>query len=104
MLFYNSEPAFSDADLECFTRSVGDSAKAGDSRKIGQFGLGAITAYHFTDVLQLLTGTRGQPLYVPQLLSFCTHLSTQVMHLNQKQMQSFATVQPLPQAHSQRFI
>ena len=57
VFFHNSEPAFSTADLEHFTRSVGDSAKAADSSKIGQFGLGAITAYHFTDVIQLLTGT-----------------------------------------------
>ena len=58
ILFYNSKPAFRDADIDCFTCSVGNSAKAGDSSKIGQFGLGAITAYHFTDVLQLLTGVR----------------------------------------------
>ena len=54
--FYNSIPAFTSNDLDCFTRSVGDSAKAGNSAKIGQFGLGAITAYHFTDVIQLLSG------------------------------------------------
>ncbi len=41
IFFYNSQPAFTSADLDCFTRSVGDSAKAGDSSKIGQFGLGA---------------------------------------------------------------
>ena len=40
----HTEARFSDADLDCFTRCVGDSAKAGDSGKIGQFGLGAITA------------------------------------------------------------
>ena len=56
IFFYNSQPAFSSHDLDCFTRSVGDSAKAGNSQKIGQFGLGAITAYHFTDVIQLLSG------------------------------------------------
>ena len=56
ILFYNSKPAFRDADIDCFTRSVGNSAKAGDTSKVGQFGLGAITAYHFTDVLQLLSG------------------------------------------------
>jgi sacsin len=55
--FYNSVPAFTSNDLDCFTRSVGDSAKAGNSGKIGQFGLGAITAYHFTDVIQLLSGS-----------------------------------------------
>ena len=54
--FYNSVPAFTSDDLDCFTRSVGDSAKAGNSGKIGQFGLGAITACHFTDVIQLLSG------------------------------------------------
>ena len=56
VFFYNSQPAFSGHDLDCFTRSVGDSAKAGNAKKIGQFGLGAITAYHFTDVIQLLSG------------------------------------------------
>ena len=59
LVLYNSAPPFSSDDLGCFTRKVGDSAKAGDSSKIGQFGLGAITAYHFTDIIQLLTD--GQP-------------------------------------------
>lgn len=56
VLFYNSAPPFSSDDLDRFTESVGESAKAGQSNKIGQFGLGAITAYHFTDVIQLLSG------------------------------------------------
>ena len=41
IFFHNSQPAFTSEDLDCFTRSVGDSAKAGDSSRIGQFGLGA---------------------------------------------------------------
>ena len=55
-VFFHNSARFGPGDLEQFTRSVGNSAKAGDCSKIGQFGLGAITAYHFTDVIQLLTG------------------------------------------------
>lgn len=55
LLIYNSG-VFSEADLDCFMQRVGDSAKDVDSRMIGQFGLGAITAYHFADFIQLLSG------------------------------------------------
>ena len=85
VLFYNSE-TFSDTDLDCFTRSVGDSAKAGDSRKIGQFGLVAITAYHFTDVVLLLTGTTAVPPFIALSIlttsAFVILRHSRIRHLN----------------------
>ena len=47
---------FSTKDWHNYTLSVGESAKANDSTKIGKFGLGALTAYSLTDVIQIISG------------------------------------------------
>ena len=42
-----------------FTSKVGNSAKKTDPNSIGNFGLGALTAYHFTDIISVVSGTEA---------------------------------------------
>ena len=55
-LWVCNDAKFSAKDWQNYTLSVGESAKANDSAKIGKFGLGALTAYSLTDVIQIISG------------------------------------------------
>lgn len=46
---------FSDNDFKGF-KNVGEGSKAQDKEKIGQFGRGSQTMYHWTDVPMILSG------------------------------------------------
>jgi len=62
---------FSRQDWINLTAKVGNSSKAGHTHTIGKFGLGALTAYIFTDVPQVLSDDRlllldPHALYLPE--------------------------------------
>lgn len=54
LLCFN-DAIFSDSDFESISH-VGQSTKAADLSTIGKYGLGFNCAYHFTDVVQFITG------------------------------------------------
>lgn len=55
-LLIGNNAVFSEADYLGYTRKIGDSNKANDSRTTGQFGNGAMTAYSLSDTIQLVSG------------------------------------------------
>ena len=55
-LLVGNDTVFSEQDYLGYTRKIGDSHKANDSRTVGQFGKGAMTAYSLSDTIQLLSG------------------------------------------------
>ena len=54
VLFNDAE--FSKTDWHNYTQKVGDSSKADDPDTAGKLGKGALTAYSFSDVIQVLSG------------------------------------------------
>ncbi|TVY36879.1 Sacsin [Lachnellula occidentalis] len=54
-LLVHNNGVFSDDDFEGF-KNVGEGSKAQDKEKIGQFGRGSQTMYHWTDVPMILSG------------------------------------------------
>ena len=55
-LLVGNNAVFSEQDFLGYTRKIGNSAKANDSRTVGQFGKGAMTAYSLSDTIQLISG------------------------------------------------
>ena len=55
ILVYNNG-IFTENDWKGFTKRVGNSNKKGDTESIGTFGLGALTFYHFTDMISVVSG------------------------------------------------
>jgi sacsin len=51
----NYHSVFSEKDFDGF-KNVGEGSKAQDKEKIGQFGRGSQTMYHWTDVPMILSG------------------------------------------------
>lgn len=54
-LFVYNDGVFSQSDFESFI-NVGAGTKARDPTKIGKYGLGSLTMYHFTDVPSMISG------------------------------------------------
>jgi sacsin len=54
-LFVYNDGVFSKSDFEAFI-NIGAGTKASDSTKIGKYGLGSLTMYHFTDVPSMISG------------------------------------------------
>lgn len=54
-LYVYNDGVFTESDFNAF-RKVGTGTKANDSTKIGRYGLGALTMYHFTDVPSMVSG------------------------------------------------
>ena len=70
LLVWNSA-TFTRQDWINLTAKVGNSSKAGQTHTIGKFGLGALTAYIFTDVPQVLSDDRfllldPHAMYLPE--------------------------------------
>ena len=54
-LYVYNDGVFTDADFKAFIQT-GAGTKASDSGKIGRYGLGSLTMYHFTDIPSLISG------------------------------------------------
>ena len=54
-LYVYNDGVFSENDFKAFINTGGGS-KADDSTKIGKYGLGSLTMYHFTDIPSLISG------------------------------------------------
>jgi hypothetical protein len=55
-LYVYNDGIFSDADFKAII-DIGRGSKAEDFAKIGKYGLGSLTMYHFTDVPSMISGT-----------------------------------------------
>ena len=55
-LLVGNNAVFSEQDFIGYTKKIGDSSKTGDSRTVGNFGKGAMTAYSVSDTIQLISG------------------------------------------------